>query len=113
MDMWTITIIGVGTVFISLIVLALILSQFHRLFGPKPAAARPTVAPAVAATPAAPAIAKAGPDGAVIAAIAAAIAAATGRPLSSFRIASVEAAGGFNTPVWGRVERLSRAQGGR
>lgn len=110
MDMWTITIIGVGTVFIALIVLALILSQFHRLFGPKPAAVMPA-APAVAA--AAPAAAKAGPDGAVIAAIAAAIAAATGRPLSSFRIASVEASGGFNTPVWGRVERLSRAPGGR
>lgn len=111
MDMWTITIIGVGTVFISLIVLALILSQFHRLFGPKPAAGRPAVAPTAAS--AAPAAAKAGPDGAVIAAIAAAIAAATGRPLSSFRIASVEASGGFNTPVWGRVERLSRAPGGR
>jgi sodium pump decarboxylase gamma subunit len=111
MDMWTITIIGVGTVFISLIVLALILSQFHRLFGPKPVAAKPSAAPTAAQ--AAPAIAKAGPDGAVIAAIAAAIAAATGRPLASFRIASVEASGGFNTPAWGRVERLSRAQGGR
>lgn len=107
MDMWTITIIGVGTVFIALIVLALILSQFHRLFGPKPAAAKPSAAQA------APAVAKAGPDGAVIAAIAAAIAAATGRPLSSFRIASVEASGGFNTPAWGRVERLNRAPGGR
>ncbi len=113
MDMWTITIIGVGTVFIALIVLALILSQFHRLFGPKPAAGKPTVAPAAAKPSAGPAAVKAGPDGAVIAAIAAAIAAATGRPLSSFRIASVEASGGFNTPAWGRVERLSRAPGGR
>lgn len=113
MDMWTITIIGVGTVFVALIALALILSQFQRLFGPKAAAGGPTVAPAVAPAPAAPAAAKAGADGAVIAAIAAAIAAATGRPISSFRIASVEASGGFNTPAWGRVERLSRAPGGR
>lgn len=111
MDMWTITIIGVGTVFIALIVLMLILSQFHRMFGPKPAVGKPTIAPSAAT--AAPAAVKAGPDGAVIAAIAAAIAAATGRPLSSFRIASVEASGGFNTPAWGRVERLSRAPGGR
>lgn len=111
MDMWTITIIGMGTVFSSLIVLALILSQFQKMFGPRPAAGKPTAAPAAAPAPQAPA--KAGPDGAVIAAIAAAIAAATGRPLSSFRIASVEASGGFNTPVWGRVERLNQAPGGR
>ena len=111
MDMWTITIIGVGTVFIALIVLALILSQFHRLFGPKPVAAKPSAAST--ADTASPAAAKAGPEGPVIAAIAAAIAAATGRPLSSFRIASVEVSGGFNTPAWGRIERLSRAPGGR
>jgi len=47
----------------------------------------------------------------LIAVIAASIAAESGHSPGSFRIASVSPAGcdsGFNTPVWGRVERLYR-----
>jgi hypothetical protein len=58
-----------------------------------------------------------GPSGADLVAIIAAAVAATGdMPAGSFRIASVEpvyapqaGAGGFNTPVWGHVDRLVRA----
>ncbi|HWR12600.1 MAG TPA: hypothetical protein VN445_12325 [Rectinemataceae bacterium] len=51
-------------------------------------------------------------SGALIAAITAAIAASTGTSSDAFRIASISASGesesGFNTPVWGRVERFAR-----
>jgi sodium pump decarboxylase gamma subunit len=114
MDMWTITIVGTGTVFITLIVLALILSQFSRVLGgvKKPAKA-PAVAPGALAQPAAASAPKASGDPALIAVITAAIAAASGQSAASFRVASVEAAGGFNTPAWGHVDRLSRAVFGR
>jgi hypothetical protein len=48
----------------------------------------------------------------LVAVIAAAIAAESGLAPGAFRIASVSPTGcdsGFNTPVWGRVERLYRA----
>ncbi|HAE21615.1 MAG TPA: hypothetical protein DCG47_04730 [Spirochaetaceae bacterium] len=119
MDMWTITIVGAGTVFVTLIVLALILSQFSRVLGgvKKPAkASKASVGLAVASAGAqGPAIAapKASGDATLIAVITAAIAAASGQSASSFRIAKVEVAGGFNTPAWGHVDRLSRAVFGR
>lgn len=51
-------------------------------------------------------------DGALVAAIAAAIYAATGAAPGSLRIASIQPSpaqeGGFNTPVWGRVERFAQ-----
>lgn len=57
--------------------------------------------------------ADAGISGDIVAAITAAIAAASGMSPSAFRIASIsspEYGGGFNTPIWGRVERLTRKQ---
>ena len=53
----------------------------------------------------------AGIPGDIVAAITAAVAAASNLSPSAFRIASIglaECDGGFNTPVWGRVERLTR-----
>jgi sodium pump decarboxylase gamma subunit len=112
MDMWTITIVGAGTVFVNLIVLALILSQFSRVLG---GVKKPAKAPAVAASPVTPPAAASAPkaDATLIAVITAAIAAASGQSAASFRIAKVEVAGGFNTPAWGHVDRLSRAVFGR
>ncbi len=112
MDIWTITIVGIGTVFITLIVLALILSQFSRVLGGVKKTAKAPASAAVA-QPAAASAPKAAGDSALIAVITAAIAAASGQSPSSFRVASVEAAGGFNTPAWGHVDRLSRAVFGR
>jgi len=71
-------------------------------------------APEEEAAPARPAPASA-PEGQLVAVIAAAVAASSGMAPGSFRIASFEAApgmaggGGFNTPVWGHVDRLVRA----
>ena len=51
-------------------------------------------------------------SGALVAAITAAIAAYTGTSPGAFRIASISASdeseSGFNTPVWGRVERFAQ-----
>jgi len=50
--------------------------------------------------------------GTIIAAIVAAIAAESGLSPHAFRIVAVSPAGyetGFNTPIWGRVERFFRA----
>lgn len=51
-------------------------------------------------------------DGALVAAISAAIYAATGAAPGSLRIATIQPSsvqeGGFNTPVWGRVERFAQ-----
>jgi Na+-transporting methylmalonyl-CoA/oxaloacetate decarboxylase gamma subunit len=107
MDMWTITIIGIGTVFVALIVLALMLELFRVVFAPKSAAAT-VQSPAPAAQ--AP-VASSGIDGGVVAAIIAAIAAASGQAASDFRIASIEPAG-FSTPAWGHIDRLARGPRG-
>jgi hypothetical protein len=59
-----------------------------------------------------PAPADPGIPGSLVAAIAAAIAAEAGLSPGTFRIASISPAAcdsGFNTPIWGRVERLFRA----
>jgi hypothetical protein len=59
-----------------------------------------------------PAPADLGIPGSLIAAIAAAIAAESGLTPGTFRIASINPAAcdsGFNTPIWGRVERLFHA----
>jgi len=79
-----------------------------------PAEADPS--PAAGASPAA----GLGPTGAplggeLVAVIAAAIAAESGMEIGSFRVAGISAAGGqsvsggFNTPPWGFVDRISRA----
>jgi hypothetical protein len=105
MDMWTITIIGVGTVFVALIGLSFVLVLFRVIFAPKPEApvAQAPVTQAPAAT--------AGISGGVVAAIVAAIAAASGQSASAFRIASIEPVG-FSTPAWGHIDRLARGPRG-
>ncbi len=77
---------------------------------PRPATgAEPAAASAGALSPAASASGLIGPE--LVAVIAAAIAVASGAAPGSFRVASIapaQDAGGFNTPVWGRIERLTR-----
>lgn len=107
MDMWTITVIGIGTVFVALIVLSLVLVLFRIFFAPKMEAVREqATAPVVPA----PAVSN-GIDGGIVAAIVAAIAAASGHAASDFRIASIEPVG-FNTPAWGHIDRLARGPRG-
>lgn len=47
-------------------------------------------------------------DGALVAVIAAAVAASSGMAPGSFRVVGIEP--GFNTPVWGHVERFNRGE---
>ncbi|TFG81335.1 MAG: hypothetical protein E4H20_10045 [Spirochaetales bacterium] len=108
MDMWTITIIGVSTVFLALISLSFVLMLFRFIFAPR-RTVKPSAKSMAQATPAV----TTSPDGTIIAVITAAIAASTGHSAASFRIASVEAVGGFNTPAWGYIDRLARAVHGR
>jgi sodium pump decarboxylase gamma subunit len=117
-DKWMILLAGMGTVFVTLILIIAMLSLFKVVFGGRAEKKRASPAPLPEINrqntkPAEPA--EASPRAAnepLVAAITAAIAAATGASPSSFRIASilpaVEQEGSFNTPVWGRVERFSR-----
>ncbi len=121
---WIILLAGVGTVFIALILIIMMLMLFRVIFSDRKAkkTAAPTphadnaghtsasVAPASGPVALQPASAE-GPE--LVAVITAAIAAATGLSPAGFRIASIQAesgsGGGFNTPVWGRVERFNRS----
>lgn len=121
---WIILMAGVGTVFVALILIIMMLMLFRVIFtdrkARKPAAHTPhaensghtaaTVAPAPVPSASQPATADS-PE--MVAVITAAIAAATGLSPAGFRIASIQAetgsGGGFNTPVWGRVERFNRS----
>ncbi|HOX48028.1 MAG TPA: OadG family protein [Spirochaetales bacterium] len=112
MDQWSLTALGMGTVFLTLIFLALIVSLFP-LFFRKPEKKRKDPAPLPSlssqAAPAAAPSGAAGPE--LVAVIAAAVAAASGSAPGSFRIASIarsESSGGFNTPAWGHADRLGR-----
>jgi len=117
-NQWMILLAGMGTVFVALIAIIAMLEIFHLIFGKRPEKKRPELAPLpeinspiVHAVPVAPNQAR--PEGReLIAAITAAIAAATGSLPSAFRITSVSASSetesGFNTPVWGRIERFAR-----
>lgn len=118
-NVWLITLLGMGTVFLALIFLWGVTAQFPRIFGGRSEKKRPEAAPLPqihTPMPAAPAAApKAGtagnPGPELVAVIAAAVAAASGAAPGSFRIASIQPSayeGGFNTPIWGRVERLIR-----
>ena len=107
MDMWTITVIGIGTVFVALIGLALVLELFRIIFSPKIEAAPIPVPAPVPQAPASPT----GINGGIVAAIIAAIAAASGQTASDFRIASIEPVG-FSTPAWGHIDRLARGPRG-
>lgn len=119
---WLIMFAGVGTVFVALISLAVILSFFPLIFGGRKEKKHPNPAPIpelsgpsdrqpeqTAATQAPAALES---DQSLIAVLTAAIAATSGASTSSFRIASIMPAsrqeGSFNTPIWGRVERYIR-----
>jgi sodium pump decarboxylase gamma subunit len=116
---WMILVAGVATVFAALMGLILIVFILKQLFGkkaekkrkdPKPSLEPAHIAMAAKAVASPAAAASAGTE--LIAVITAAIAATTGSSPSSFRIASVNASSdtesGFNTPVWGRIERFTR-----
>lgn len=116
---WMIMFAGIGTVFVALIGLIAMISIFHLIFGAKTEKKRPSPAPlpeingpTVASPTERPQVSK-GQEGAeLIAVISAAIAAATGKSPAAFHIRSIsvspESEGGFNTPVWGRIERFAR-----
>jgi sodium pump decarboxylase gamma subunit len=114
---WMILVAGVGTVFAALAGLILLVIALKLIFGGKPAKKKagessqsPTAPAPKAATP--PAGQPKVDTTALVAVIVAAISASTGLAPSQFRIASVKAEAvsesGFNTPVWGRIERFSR-----
>ncbi len=121
---WMIMLVGVMTVFIALIVMILFLLGFPKFFAvikrkehgnlaPLPQIVEVTKKSIPAASQAAPAPSSTAQDDSLIAVLTAAVAVASGTSASSFAITNVrhvenEASGGFNTPVWGRVERLSR-----
>lgn len=111
MNQWYITALGMGTVFIALIVLSLILSGFPLVFKrsnrirvervPLPALSSRRV------------FAHGSLSSETVAVIAAAIAEASGMRPGQFRITGIspaeeESFGGFSTPIWGHVDRLSR-----
>jgi len=117
-------VVGVSTVFSALILMILFLLGFPKFFAvlkrkehgnlaPLPQIVEVTKKPAPAASQPATEPSSAAQDESLIAVLTAAIAAASGASAGSFAITNVrqaqsEAGGGFNTPVWGRVERLSR-----
>jgi sodium pump decarboxylase gamma subunit len=114
---WMILVAGVGTVFATLAGLILLVIALKLIFNGKPANKKAAEEPQA---PTAPSPKTATPSGgspkpdntALVAVIAAAISASTGLAPSQFRIASMKAEAvsesGFNTPVWGRIERFSR-----
>ena len=108
---WTVVLLGMGTTFVALIGLSLILSVFSlvaRLRVKKSAAAEPAAAEAPAA---ASAVVPGQLSPETVAVITAAVAASTGRTASEVRIvrASPSSPGlsGLNTPVWGYANRLA------
>jgi len=118
MDSFGITGLGIGTVFLALIALALLLALFPIIFKKRqkdidalaPLPSLTSFSPSAAAPVGAPS-APAGSDGQLVAVIAAAVAAASGLAPGSFRIAGIEAqgsVGGFSTPIWGHVDRITR-----
>jgi hypothetical protein len=115
---WMILVAGLATVFITLAAIIAMLEFFHRVLGMRPEKKRQVSAPlpeintiiqkATRPLEAAPGTV----ETEIIAIISAAIGAESGMAPSSFRIASVqpspEGREGFNTPVWGRIERFAR-----
>ncbi|OHD19491.1 MAG: hypothetical protein A2087_02730 [Spirochaetes bacterium GWD1_61_31] len=106
MSPWTLLLIGISTVFASLILIALGISLMRVIFTKKT-----TPVPHVAAA-GGQATSSPGINGPLVAVIAAAIAAATGQAVGSFRIAAIQKTG-LSTPAWGHVDRLARAPRGR
>ncbi|TXT49089.1 MAG: hypothetical protein FD137_796 [Spirochaetes bacterium] len=117
-DKWIILVAGVSTVFVALVGLIFLVNLLKLIFGTRPQKVRKGLAPlpeihspAVAPKPvdSKKSDAKAGLSREIVAAIAVAISEASGIPASQFRIASITPAEeGFNTPVWGRIERFTR-----
>lgn len=118
-DKWMILLAGIGTVFAALIAIIGMLELFHLIFGARPEKKRAPLAPlpeinspipAPKSSQAQPAAQRNGTE--LVAVIAAAIAASTGASPNSFQVTSISASpeseGGFNTPVWGRIERFAR-----
>jgi sodium pump decarboxylase gamma subunit len=113
MDSYGITVLGMGTVFLALIALSLILTLFPLIFRRrgkqiKDPAPLPIVSSTAASTPA-PSKAELGAE--LVAVLAAAVAAASGMEPGRFRITEIQgaASGGFSTPAWGHVDRLTRS----
>jgi len=102
--MWTIVVVGIGTVFLCLFALVVMVSVFKAIFVREPKAAPKPAAQAAPVQVASAQAAARGLDGAVVAAIVAAVSAASGVPVSALRIASIERSG-FNTPAWGHIDR--------
>jgi len=114
-----IMVVGVVTVFVALFLIIIFLLGFPGFFAalkrkehgnpaPLPQIVEVTKKPSKTESPAA-----AQEDESLIAVLTAAVAAASGSKPGSFAITQVhqapaETGGGFNTPVWGRVERLAR-----
>ena len=113
-NQWMILLVGMGTVFVALVAIIAMLELFHLAFGKRPEKKRPELAPLPEInSPIAPAPAKAQQTGGeLVAVITAAIAAATGTSSTAFQIRSISASSnegnGFNTPVWGQIERFAR-----
>ena len=115
---WMIMIIGLITVFVSLLIMIFFLLAFPRFFAVIKRREHEQLAPLpqmVEVTKKQPQPASSQvveEDDALIAVLAAAVAEASGSKLGSFAITQVrqsptESVEGFNTPIWGRVERLS------
>jgi len=117
---WMIMVVGVITVFVALFLIILFLLGFPKFFSAlkkkehKKLAPLPEIVEVTKkkAQPGSPGQASVQDDEELIAVMTAAVAAVRGSEPGSFAIAQVKQAaaegGGFNTPVWGRVERLSR-----
>lgn len=113
---WTVVLIGMGTVFVALIALSLVLSLFavvSKMVKGKSRGKRKegTEAPAPSAAGSAPA-ASTGISAELVAVLTAAVSAASGRNANEFRITRVAPSSpgisGLNTPVWGYANRLAR-----
>jgi sodium pump decarboxylase gamma subunit len=112
MNQWFITALGMGTVFLALIVLSLILSGFPLVFR-RAGKERPARVP-LPALSSRRVLAEGSSSPELVAVITAAVCAASGMRPGDFRIAGISPAedegrsGGFNTPIWGHVDRLCR-----
>jgi Na+-transporting methylmalonyl-CoA/oxaloacetate decarboxylase gamma subunit len=111
MNQWFITALGMGTVFLALIVLSLILSGFPLVFR-RSGKERPARVP-LPALSSRRVLGEGSPSPELVAVISAAVCAASGMRPGEFRVAGISPVeeglpGSFNTPVWGHVDRLCR-----
>lgn len=97
-----VTVLGVGIVFLILIILCVVLKIFEMAFGPKKKPVAVSSAPAAPAAPVSPAVPAASDDTELVAVITAAIAASMGTTVSSFRIKSLRRLGSS----WNQAAKL-------